>query len=301
GDAAHRLADERARRHPGPVARAWRHRGRSGRRRSRRERRAHRRPDLDSLKRGEERPSESTAASSTRTPAPQRNARRAPQRAGRPPDEAVMTLFLALLFAGPAQAGSLDNFEVGGPWGTPTATDGTAVWWNPAGLAAEGGTRIMIEGAPLIGRVNYTRTDQYGFGGTDTTRSFGVVPYLGVATDAGVKGLGLGLSVSVPVARGGAVDNEIPRLDDYAQDDPVPPEGSFGRYHLREARVQAMYVQLAAAYEIKDRVAFGAGIALVNSTWQSRLDTELVSALDTRIEEQTGNDSGYRNDMVEDP
>ncbi len=212
-----------------------------------------------------------------------------------------MLLLLALLSLSPARAGSLDNFEVGGPGGSPTATDATAIWWNPAGIAAEGGTRIMVEGAPLIGKVQYTRNDQYGFGGTDTTRSFGVVPFLGVATDAGVKGLGLGLSVSVPVARGGAVQDEIPRLNQYPQDGPVPPESNFGRYHLREAKVQAMYVQLAAAYEIAERVSLGASVALVNSTWQSRLDTELVSALDASIEGQTGNDSGYTNAMVEDP
>jgi len=212
-----------------------------------------------------------------------------------------VTLLLALFLAGPAQAASLDNLEIGGPWGTPTATGASAVWWNPAGLAASSGTRVMIEGAPLIGKVTYDRTDPYGYSGTDVYKSFGVVPFVGAATDFGVHGLGVGASVLVPDARGGQVVDEIPSMDQYAQDDPVPPTASFGRYHLRQAKVQAMYAMLGAAYEIQDRVAIGAGAALVLSSWTTRVDQEILSSLDAQIENQTGGDSGYTNDQVQDP
>ncbi|MBW1879088.1 MAG: hypothetical protein JRJ84_12050, partial [Deltaproteobacteria bacterium] len=69
-----------------------------------------------------------------------------------------MYLLLALLMA-PAHGASLDNLEVGGPWGTPTADDATAVWWNPAGLAADKGTRIMVESAPTLATIEYERSD----------------------------------------------------------------------------------------------------------------------------------------------
>ena len=42
-------------------------------------------------------------------------------------------MWFALIVA--AQAASLDLLEVAGPFGTPTATDAAAVYWNPAGLA----------------------------------------------------------------------------------------------------------------------------------------------------------------------
>ena len=43
-----------------------------------------------------------------------------------------------------AMATSLDDIEVAGAWGSPTADDGAAAWWNPAGLAAGSGTVLSF-------------------------------------------------------------------------------------------------------------------------------------------------------------
>jgi len=42
----------------------------------------------------------------------------------------VISLLLSTGFAA-----SIDNLEVGGLWGTPTAHDATALWWNPGGAS----------------------------------------------------------------------------------------------------------------------------------------------------------------------
>ncbi|MFN7146885.1 MAG: hypothetical protein ACK4YP_24130, partial [Myxococcota bacterium] len=80
-------------------------------------------------------------------------------------------LLLASLLTHGARAASLDNLEIGGPWGSPTATDATAAWWNPAGLAAGRGTRVMVEGAPTFASVTYERAEPNG--GSDIYRLSG--------------------------------------------------------------------------------------------------------------------------------
>ena len=67
-----------------------------------------------------------------------------------------MLLLLALLNA---HAGSLDVLEVGGLWGTPAATGPTAVWFNPAALGFERGTRFLVEATPALGGFQLDRDE----------------------------------------------------------------------------------------------------------------------------------------------
>ncbi|HNH47663.1 MAG TPA: hypothetical protein PKY30_11520, partial [Myxococcota bacterium] len=113
-----------------------------------------------------------------------------------------MILLLSLLPS--SIAASLDNLEIGGPWGSPTATDGSAAWWNPGSVAAGKGTRLLLEGAPTFATISFDRADPAG--GEDKLSLVGAVPFVGLATDAGVKGLGLSLTLAVPFVRGG---NEV--------------------------------------------------------------------------------------------
>ena len=89
----------------------------------------------------------------------------------------------------PAFAASLDLLEVGGLWGTPNATDATALWWNPASLAAGHGTRFNLSAAPTFATVNIQRADpgytrdpslvgpnDYDYSGLATFKRTAVVP-----------------------------------------------------------------------------------------------------------------------------
>lgn len=188
------------------------------------------------------------------------------------------------LIASQALAGAIDQVEVGGPWGTPTATDATAIWWNPAGLAAGEGTRFMGEAAPISAVLAIERDDPFGRGGKDVYTTLGVVPFAGVATDLGVKGLGLGAGFVVPYANGATSEIEDPH----------------GRYHLRSGLNQHFFYMLGAGYEYQDRFAIGVAGALIQGEYAAHLDTSLVPQLDGEIANM-GEESGYTDELVEDP
>jgi long-subunit fatty acid transport protein len=204
-----------------------------------------------------------------------------------------------------ANAAGLDLLEVGGPFGSPGATDATAVWWNPAGLAAGYGTRFTFELAPTIATVNVLRNnptyahdpDGFGpaevdYGGRATYRRVAPVPYLGVASDFGVDGLGVGIGLAVPHARGAALDTLSP--NDAANDPSVT------RHHLIEGGNQALYLQVAGAYEFADIVSIGVVGAFVDSSYNSNLYSEAASSLNDGLEDAFGPDTYYSDTIVED-
>ena len=203
-----------------------------------------------------------------------------------------------------ANAAGLDLLEVGGPFGSPGATDATAVWWNPAGLAAGYGTRFSFELAPTIATVNIQRDnpgyayDPAGFGpaevdygGRATYRRVAPVPYIGVASDFGVDGLGVGIGLAVPHARGAAVDTITPN-------DPTD-HPAVTRHHLIEGGNQALYLQVAGAYEIADIVSIGVVGAFVDSSYNSHLFSEAASALNDGLQESLGDGTYYSDTIAE--
>lgn len=187
-----------------------------------------------------------------------------------------------LALAGVARAASLDNIQIGGPWGTPTATDATAVWWNPAGIASGSGTRLMIELEPTLASFNYARTDPHG--GNDAYTLTGAVPYAGVASDLTVKGLGVGLGFAIPFVRGGTETV-----------DPGP-----GRYAMRVGNSRAIFILLGGGYNILDKVAIGAGAAYVKSEWTAKVDTDTLPDLRQALIDE-GQSPTYTDDDLENP
>ncbi|NCG20363.1 MAG: hypothetical protein GWP91_15245 [Rhodobacterales bacterium] len=203
-------------------------------------------------------------------------------------------LLLALSLINGAQAGGLDLLEVGGSWGTPGATNPTAAWWNPAGIAVGGGTQFLIEGAPTFATIEFDRTnpdygpaadidgdgvvDEYNYGGLDTLKTTAAVPFFGVSSDFGVDGLGIGAALAVPVARGGTEES-------------IPGTGAF---HLRDGNIQAINLILAGGYHIADKVAFGVSGSVVDSSWSAVTSVETVSTLSELIPD-------FHDQQFEDP
>ncbi len=190
-----------------------------------------------------------------------------------------------------ALASGLDLPEVGGLWGTPAETGPTAVWFNPGALALGHGTRVLVDvAAPLHATLRFDRSGP--FGGPSAYNYTGVVPFVGVATDAGVRGLGLGLSFFVPYAvAGGPAD----------PDAPLPS----GRTHLRQGSVFPFHVSLAASYAWKDVLSFGAAVTVIHSRWGAQLDFSTVPDLaDTLADLGFGGDEPtdfYSDEDLEDP
>ncbi len=184
-----------------------------------------------------------------------------------------------VLLIGAASGASLDNLEVGGQWGTPTSTNPSAAWWNPAGLAAGGGHQVLIEASPTIGGMDYDRADP--FGGLDEIRLSGVLPFAGISSDLGIEGLGLGMAMAVPMVRGG---KEL-------------EEPGAGRYHLRQGNIQKLDFIFGGGYSWKDRIAVGAAAHLIDSSWSAVVDSATMPELyDALIDFGQSPDLGVYND-----
>ena len=195
----------------------------------------------------------------------------------------MLTTLLALFTT--ANAASLDLLEVGGLYGSPAATNATATFWNPAALAMEQGTRFNIEGAPTFATVNATIDGQGEYwGGDDQYKYFGVAPFAGIATDFGVKGLGTGLSLNVPFAKGA----ETVEL------------GGNGRYHLQKANIKSIFITGAASYRF-GKVALGASGSLVQSSWTAISTTETLTSLNANLQEALGPVTTYTDDDIYNP
>ncbi|MCA9493045.1 MAG: outer membrane protein transport protein [Myxococcales bacterium] len=202
-----------------------------------------------------------------------------------------MTL-IALALCSSSHAASLDLLEVGGAYGTPAATNPSAVWWNPAGLAVNGGTQFMIELAPTFAGIDANRTQpaypdptasmdffysqgypqdpQYG--GQDHITFNGVVPFVGVSSDLTVKGLGVGLGMAVPTARGGVSDMAT----------------NANRYALRAGSIQDIHVILGAGYQLKDKVALGASLHYVDASYYADIDSTSYPDIAWAVAEEVG-------------
>ena len=199
----------------------------------------------------------------------------------------MVTLLLAL---GTASAASLDLLDVGGIWGTPGATNPTAIWWNPAGLALTKGPQVLAEGAPTIGGLVFDRKNptyepidpefaydvdgdgeddfETDWSGSERIGFVGVVPFLGLSTTIpGVKGLAFGAGLYVPYARTGTSSEKF----------------GPGRYHVRSGGIQVVNVSLGGAYQIADVLAIGAAVDVMNSSWGVDVDTEYYTALGPEI------------------
>ncbi|MCA9566413.1 MAG: hypothetical protein KC656_01165 [Myxococcales bacterium] len=205
-----------------------------------------------------------------------------------------MTGFLLAALSTPSHAASLDLIEVGGAYGTPGTTDATATWWNPAGLAAGSGTRFHLEGAPLFAKVDIARTnpvypydpsgygpETYDYSGQARYTRSTVVPFIGIASDLGQPGLGVGISLAVPHGRGAGGDPD-----------------QVTHHHLVKGGNQALYAQVSGAYEVAQRFAFGVTGAFVASEYTSDLYTETLTGLNDGLKDTFNRDQDYYSDTA---
>jgi long-subunit fatty acid transport protein len=178
------------------------------------------------------------------------------------------------------------------------------LWWNPSGLALGHGTQVMVEVAPTFGSVTAQRAnpdygildpsvydpkdrdevpDSYDYSGTDVLSSFAPVPFLGISTDFGVEGLGVGASLSVPFGKAGSLA------------DPNGPN----RYHIRSGSIQTLYTTLGGGYRLTDAIALGGSVSMVSSWWSA--DTDFSLYPDLAANQITGDGSTYQDAVQEMP
>jgi long-chain fatty acid transport protein len=218
-------------------------------------------------------------------------------------------VFAVLAALSTAWASSLDNLEVGGVWGTPTARNPTAIWWNPAGIALADGLAIHIEGAPTLAAVHIDRDNpdygtidpdnaldvdgdgipdlDYDYGGAERFTYFGVAPFVGVSYTLPM-GWSFGGALAIPIARGGTSDEEL----------------GVNRMALRSGDITALYGMLATAIDLADVVSIGASGSIVSSRWIADIDSEVFSSYGPAARDELSLDSipaTFQSGYIENP
>ncbi|MCP4808022.1 MAG: hypothetical protein GY913_31925 [Proteobacteria bacterium] len=205
---------------------------------------------------------------------------------------------MLLLLTAATNAASLDQLEVGGPWGTPNHAGATAVWWNPAGIASETGFRSHVELAVPTARMTFDRADPNG-GSTEYTltgqpdanqltagiAAGSMLPYAGLVWAGDVKGhkVGIGAALAVPQVRGGIASE---------------PDAA-GRWAMEEGRITGIYGMGALAWSPMEKISVGAVGGIVRSTWVASSDKDTLPDLADGIAAASGSHS-YTDDMLED-
>ncbi|MCP4449557.1 MAG: hypothetical protein GY811_30125 [Myxococcales bacterium] len=183
--------------------------------------------------------------------------------------------------AGSAYAGGFASARFGGEHGNPVTDNATAVYYNPAGLALGSGTRLFVEGLLIYRAAEYERpqgainnigdgeagTPTEAVGGNSGTSSVSNIlasPFVGVASDLGVKNLGVGFAIFAPFGGQASWDKN----NDY-KDNTIYPGAYDGvqRWATMDGSIKAVYASGAAAYRLPAQgLSFGASVSAVSQS-----------------------------------
>jgi long-chain fatty acid transport protein len=168
---------------------------------------------------------------------------------------------------------------MGGERGHAATNHISAIYYNPAGLAFDHGTRGTVEGLFAYRSVDFTRdagaidedttagstpADAIGAqSGKATLRNTLISPFIAIASDLGVEGLGVGVAFYAPFGGQAKWDKN----DAFAGNAMYPgAEDGTQRWSSIEAAQRSLYVTLGGAYRVNDKVGFGAGLNVVSSS-----------------------------------
>jgi long-chain fatty acid transport protein len=175
-------------------------------------------------------------------------------------------------------AGGFASAQFGGAHGNAASDSLTSIFYNPAGLALDSGTRAYVEALVADRRASYARAagdvDDPNAAGATLEANTGaakldnliVSPFAAIASDFGQRGLAVAVGVSVPF--GGSADWS--KVDKWAGNAQFPGAvDSPARWSIVTGKQQSIFYTGAAAYRTADnRLAFGAGINVIQSAIQ---------------------------------
>jgi len=199
----------------------------------------------------------------------------------RPLSTAVLALAAALVAPTAAHASGLLVARFGGEWGHPTTDHLSAIYYNPAGLALLGGTRLTLDGSFALRFFTYDRDPAaidniladpaVGTGTPDgegvaansgeaSLTNFIATPFFAVGSDFGIEGFGAALGLFVPI--GGQTI-----FDERAPSDTFPgAEDSPARWWTIEGTARSIYGSASVAYRIKPlRLSIGVALDVIYS------------------------------------
>ncbi len=169
----------------------------------------------------------------------------------------VVLAVLAVLVTAPGtvRAGGFTNLDFGirrmGMFAvTAKPDDGTAIFHNPAGMTLLEGTQFYSHLSIFRSQLGLKLYDSEGNLRPDheikPDWNIGLIPFIGITTDFGVKPLRVGLGVYVPNAYGASL-----------------PDNQPTRYHATRALFIAGRVTAAVAWQPTDMLAVGGSISVV--------------------------------------
>ncbi len=175
-------------------------------------------------------------------------------------------------------AGGFASAQFGGAHGNAASDSLTSIFYNPAGLALDGGTRAYVEALVANRRVSYARdpgdVDDPNASGQTLEANTGAAkldnviasPFAAIASDLGQKGLGVAVGVYVPF--GGQADWS--KVDKWAGNQQFPGAvDSPARWSIVSGKQQSIFYTAAAAYRTSDnRLSFGLGVNVIQSAIQ---------------------------------
>jgi long-chain fatty acid transport protein len=175
----------------------------------------------------------------------------------------------------------------GGEHGSPMTFDPTALYYNPAAIAFAHGTNLYVEGLFVLRSYGYTRPadaiDNPGTGTPDPAVNSGKAsmlnylasPFLGVTSDLGVDGLGVGAAVYVPFGGSAMWD----KTSAFAGNTKYP--GAVDgpqRWWDIEGTIRAIYFTVGGAYRLPGNLSVGLG---ANVVLHNTADLRAATALGT--------------------
>ncbi len=193
---------------------------------------------------------------------------------------AALGLTIALT-SGSALASGLSVARFGGEHGHPTTDNPTAIYYNPAGIALQPGTRIMLDANLAFRWASYERgpgaiSDPGGGTPTDATdANAGTAklqntlfsPFFGVQSDFGTKIFSAGAAVYFPFG-GQAVWGQNSK---YANSTAYPgAHDGVQRWYTIDGKIRSMYLTGAIAFNIPQ---IGLSIGATGSAIRSEADT----------------------------
>ncbi len=193
----------------------------------------------------------------------------------------IVLALVNLTWLGLAQASGFFVARFGGEHGHATTDNLTSMYYNPAGLSLGTGTRLYLDGNFAWRHFSYERPAETidhildegeqapgtperaiaANSGTGKLENYLASPFIGVASDFGIPGLGVGLSLYAPFGGSSSFDkvNEVEGF-------PGSVDGPQ-RWWAIEGTIKSIYITGTVAYYVPQlRLAFGLSLNMVKST-----------------------------------
>jgi len=181
---------------------------------------------------------------------------------------------LAFLVPGISLASGFFMAKFGGDLGYPTSMSAVSIYWNPAAMAYEPGTSILLDNSLLYRKIDYERTnpevDDPSNTGSAHLQNWVTVPFIGIKSNFGLEDVAPGLeNISFGIAAYPAYGMKT------AWEDPNGPQ----RWQTISGNLVSWYVTGAIGIRLPANFGIGFSVSYVRTDIQTLRATNLVTSI----------------------